>query len=79
MFGWHENSRIAAVFRIEIVTVQPNTNLLFWNSENSCCSAISRGDEIAAILLNSPLLFQINNPNNILIIRNNITFLLFSR
>jgi hypothetical protein len=35
-------------------------------------------DEITAIILNSPLLFPINNPNNIFIIQNNITFLLFS-
>jgi hypothetical protein len=37
------------------------------------------GDEITIIILNSPLLFQINNPNNISTIRNNIIFLLFSR
>jgi hypothetical protein len=43
MFGWHENSGIAAVFRIEIATVQPNANLLFRNSENNYYSAIPRG------------------------------------
>jgi hypothetical protein len=42
MFGWHENSGIAVVLRIGIITVQPNTNLLFRNSENGCCYAIPR-------------------------------------
>jgi hypothetical protein len=42
MFGWHKNIGITVVFGIEIVMVQINVNLLFRNSENSCCSAISR-------------------------------------
>jgi hypothetical protein len=79
MFVWHENSRIAVVLRIEIVTVQPNVNMLFRNSENNYYSAIPRGDIIIVILLNSPFLFQTNNPNNISIIQNNIIFLLSSR
>jgi hypothetical protein len=39
-FGWHENSGIDIIFRIKIITVQLNVNLLFRNSENSCYSAI---------------------------------------
>jgi hypothetical protein len=42
-FGWHENNRIVVVFIIAIVTVQPNANLLFRNSENSYYSAILKG------------------------------------
>jgi hypothetical protein len=53
-----------------------------------CCFGIVRivvallfreGDEIAAVILNSPLLIQTNNPNNILTIQNSIIFLLSSR
>jgi hypothetical protein len=42
MFGWHENSEIADVLGIEIANVQLNTNMLFQNNENNCCSAILR-------------------------------------
>jgi hypothetical protein len=77
-FGWLENSEIVVVLEIEIAMVQPNANLLFRNSENNCCSAISRGRWNSAVFLNSLLLFQTNNPNNIPIIRNSITFLLSS-
>jgi hypothetical protein len=38
MFGWHESNEIAAVLGIRIVKMQPNTNPLFRNSENSCYS-----------------------------------------
>jgi hypothetical protein len=44
--------------RNKIVTVQSNINILFRNSENNCCSAISRGDKITVIFLNSLILFQ---------------------
>jgi hypothetical protein len=40
MFGWAGNSRIAVVFAIGITIVYPNTNLLFWNSENSYYSVV---------------------------------------
>jgi hypothetical protein len=82
MFGWVRNSRIIVVFGIEIAVVYSNANLLFQNSENNCYSVILLfygDDEIVAILLNSPLLFSTNNPNNISTIQNNITFLLSSR
>jgi hypothetical protein len=36
-------------------------------------------DGIAVVILNSPLIFPTNNPNNISTIRNDITFLLSSR
>jgi hypothetical protein len=68
MFGWYKNNEIAAVLGIKIVTVQSNTNSLFRNSKNSYYSAIPKGDEIIIVLLNFPLLFQTNNPNNIPII-----------
>jgi hypothetical protein len=75
MFGWHENRRIVVVLRIGIITVQPNANLLFRNSENSCCSAIPRGRWNNCC---SSQLF-ITIPNNIPTIQNSITFLLSSR
>jgi hypothetical protein len=79
MFRWVTNSRIIIVLKIEIkLCIQMQI----------CCSGAVKiatiillcvEDEITAIILNSPLLFPINNPNNIFIIQNNITFLLFSR
>jgi hypothetical protein len=74
MFGWVRNSRIAVVLEIRIIVVHLNTNLIFRNSENNYYYAISREGEITVVILNSPLLFQINNPNNIFIIQNSITF-----
>jgi hypothetical protein len=40
MFGWVRNNIIDVVFGIEITIAEPNTNLLFRNSKNSCYSAI---------------------------------------
>jgi hypothetical protein len=59
MFGWHENSRIAAIFRIEIVTVQPNTNMLFRNSEKSLIFDYSH------LLFSIPLFirYSLHDPN----------------
>jgi TRAP-type C4-dicarboxylate transport system permease large subunit len=62
MVGWVRNSKIAAVLIIEITTI-----LLFHG-----------GDEITTVLINSPLLFPTNNPNNISTIRNSFIFLLSS-
>jgi hypothetical protein len=42
MFGWYENSGVAIVLIIGIITVQSNTNLLFQNSENKYYSIILR-------------------------------------
>jgi hypothetical protein len=79
MFGWARNSIMTVVFEIEIAVVYPNTNLLFRNSEITAILLFRDGDGITIVLLNSSLLFQINNPNNISTIRNNITILLSPR
>jgi hypothetical protein len=73
MLGWARNSRIVVIFRIKIVIVHPNANLFFRNNENSYYFTIPLfhgGNKIAVVLLNSSLLFQTNNQNNISTIRN---------
>jgi hypothetical protein len=76
MFGLFGNSIIAIVLKIEIVMVHPNTNLLFRNNENNYYSVVLRESWNIYCFLNSPLLLQIYNSNNIFIIWNGITFLL---
>jgi hypothetical protein len=74
IIGWYQHSEIVIIFKIEIIMMKLNINMLFRNSENNWCFLLfRRRDEIVTIFLNFPLLFQTNNPNNI-IIQNNITF-----
>jgi hypothetical protein len=72
-------SRIAEILRIKIATVHPNTNLLCPNSKYSYYLLFQREDKIITIFLNSSLLFQIYNSNNIFTIQNIIIFLLSLR
>jgi hypothetical protein len=58
MFGWHENSGIAAVFGIEIVRCN-QTQIHCFGTVRIAVILLFRGrDEIVVVLLNSSLLFQ---------------------
>jgi hypothetical protein len=75
MSGWLRNNKIAAILIIEVEVVYPKCKYVVSKTVRKVTILLFRkGDKIIIILLNSQLLFQTYNQNNISTIRNSITF-----